>query len=312
MKNASAGPYGSPAGSDILHGGGRLRFKPAAIDNNCCRNGHTVPELPEVETVRRGIEPHLRERQVAAVRIRESRLRWPVPRHLTSRLPGQWIESVERRAKYLLIKLDHGHLIVHLGMSGSLRIVPTPRDPQKHDHLDIELDNGVCLRFRDPRRFGSVLWTTRPPTHHRLLRDLGPEPLSDDFNGAYLYRHSRGRRVSAKSFLMDGKVVVGVGNIYANEALYRAGIHPSRPAGQVGERRYDGLVAAVRDTLNEAIERGGSTLRDFLNERGDPGFFVPLLRVYERAGQPCGGCGRAIRRRVIGQRASYFCATCQR
>lgn len=271
-----------------------------------------VPELPEVETVRRGIEPHVRNRLVTAVRIREYRLRWPVPRRLSTQLPGRRIESVERRAKYLLINTDRGHLIVHLGMSGSLRILPSPREPGKHDHLDIELDNGACLRFRDPRRFGSVLWTTRSPAHHRLLRDLGPEPLSESFTGSYLYRHSRGRRVAAKAFLMDGKVVVGVGNIYANEALHRAGIHPSRPAGRVGPRRYEDLVSAVRQTLMEAIEQGGSTLRDFLNGDGDPGFFVPQLRVYDRAGQPCAGCGQTIRRRVIGQRASYFCITCQR
>lgn len=271
-----------------------------------------VPELPEVETVRRGIEPHLQTRRITAVRIREYRLRWPVPRRLATQLPGQRIESVARRAKYLLVRTGRGHLIIHLGMSGSLRILSSPRQPEKHDHLDIELDDGACLRFRDPRRFGSVLWTTRPPERHRLLRALGPEPLSDEFNGEYLYRHSRGRRVCAKGFLMDGKVVAGVGNIYANEALYRAGIHPSRPAGRIGARRYDGLAAAVRDTLNEAIGRGGSTLRDFCKENGDPGFFVPLLRVYDRAGQPCAGCGRPIRRRVLAQRASYYCAGCQR
>jgi formamidopyrimidine-DNA glycosylase len=271
-----------------------------------------VPELPEVETVRRGIEPHLKGRRITAVSVRERRLRWPVPRGLDLRLAGRTIDGVSRRAKYLLIHVDGGHLMIHLGMSGSLRIVPTPREPEKHDHVDIVLDNGACLRFRDPRRFGSVLWTSRPPERHRLLRGLGPEPLSEAFTGGYLYRHSRGRRVSAKSFLMDGRVVVGVGNIYANEALYRAGIHPSRPAGRIGAARYDGLASAVRETLNEAIGRGGSTLRDFLNENGDPGFFVPLLRVYDRAGEPCAGCGHPIRRRVIGQRASYFCANCQR
>ena len=271
-----------------------------------------MPELPEVETVRRGIEPHVVSRRVTAVRIREPRLRWPVPRRMATELPGQRIEYVGRRAKYLLLGLERGHLLIHLGMSGSLRILPEPLPPQKHDHLDLELDNGACLRFRDPRRFGSVLWTTRLPERHPLLSGLGPEPLSDAFDGDYLYSRSRGRRASAKSFLMDGRIVAGVGNIYANEALHRAGIHPARRAGRIAARRYDGLAKAVRETLNEAIERGGSTLRDFLDEAGNPGYFVPLLRVYDREGQPCRTCGGAIRRGVIGQRASYYCSICQR
>lgn len=271
-----------------------------------------MPELPEVETVRRGIEPHVSHRRITAVRIREPRLRWPVPRRLATRLPGQLIEGVRRRAKYLLLEVGGGHLLIHLGMSGSLRILPEPRAPEKHDHLDIELDTGACLRFRDPRRFGSVLFTTRPPERHRLLRALGPEPLCDDFSGGYLYHRSRGRRISAKAFLMDSRTVAGVGNIYANEALYRAGIHPARAAGRIGAGRYQLLAEAVRETLREAIGRGGSTLRDFLHEDGNPGYFVPLLAVYDRDGLPCNGCGRTIRRRVIGQRASYYCAHCQR
>lgn len=271
-----------------------------------------MPELPEVETVRRGIEPYLKFRVVSTVRIREFRLRWPVPRRLSTQLPGHRIEGVKRRAKYLLLALNHGHLLIHLGMSGSLRILPAACPPQKHDHMDIELDNGICLRFRDPRRFGSVLWMTRPPEHHRLLRSLGPEPLSDAFNGPYLYQQSRGRRVFAKSFVMDSKVVAGVGNIYANEALYRAGIHPARRAGRIGARRYDELAAAIRETLNDAIERGGSTLRDFFREDGTPGYFVSRLNVYDRVGKPCAGCGQSIRRRIIGQRASYYCVKCQR
>lgn len=271
-----------------------------------------MPELPEVETVRRGIAPHVTTRRIAAVRIREPRLRWPVPRRIATQLPGRVIERVSRRGKYLLLDVGAGHLLIHLGMSGSLRVLPEPGPPRKHDHLDIELDGGACLRFRDPRRFGSVLYTTRSPERHWLLRALGPEPLSNDFNGRYLYDRSRGRRVSAKAFLMDGRVVAGVGNIYASEALHRAGIHPARPAGRIGEGRYEALSAAVRETLLDAIARGGSTLRDFLNENGDPGYFVPLLKVYDREGLPCGDCGRAIRRRVIGQRASYYCAHCQR
>lgn len=214
-----------------------------------------MPELPEVETVRRGIEPHVASRRITAVRIREPRLRWPVPPRITTELPGQVIERVTRRAKYLLLAVGRGHLLIHLGMSGSLRVLPEPRPPQKHDHLDIELDTGACLRFRDPRRFGSVLFTTRPPERHRLLRALGPEPLSDAFNGEYLYRRSRGRRVSAKAFLMDSRIVAGVGNIYASEALHRAGIHPARPAGRTGAGRYDALATAVRETLLDAIDR---------------------------------------------------------
>lgn len=271
-----------------------------------------MPELPEVETVRRGIEPHVTSRRITAVRVRERRLRWPVSRRVSAELPGLRIEGVARRAKYLLLALSRGHLLIHLGMSGSLRILAEPHPARKHDHLDIELEGGACLRFRDPRRFGCVLFTTRPPERHRLLRTLGPEPLSDAFNGGHLYQLSRGRRLSAKSFLMDGRIVVGVGNIYANEALHRAGIHPARPAGRVGAARYDGLAEAVREVLLDAIDRGGSTLRDFLNEDGDPGYFVPRLKVYDREGAPCEACGRTIRRRVIGQRATYFCAMCQR
>lgn len=270
-----------------------------------------MPELPEVETVRRGIEPHLLDRRVTAVRVREPRLRWPVSRRLPARLKGQRVARVGRRAKYLVLDLEHGHLLIHLGMSGSLQVLPRPRPPGKHDHLDIELDSGACLRFHDPRRFGSVIWTAGPPERHQLLRDLGPEPLSDEFDGDYLYRLSRGRRAPVKSFLMDGAVVVGVGNIYASEALHRAGIHPARAAGRIAAGRYRGLAAAVRDTLSEAIELGGSTLRDFLREDGNPGYFVPRLAVYDRAGRPCPGCGGVIRRRVIGQRASYYCVVCQ-
>jgi len=271
-----------------------------------------VPELPEVETVRRGIEPHVVSRRVTAVRIRERRLRWPVPRRLAGELPGRTIEGVARRAKYLLLDVGGAHVLIHLGMSGSLRVLPAAHPPQKHDHLDIELDSGVCLRFRDPRRFGSVLFTTRPPDQHRLLRGLGPEPLSEGFGGACLYRASRGRRAPVKSFLMDSRIVVGVGNIYASEALHRAGIHPARPAGRIGPARYERLALSVREILLDAIDRGGSTLRDFTNEDGEPGYFVPLLKVYDRRGQPCDGCGGDIRRRIIGQRASYYCAYCQR
>jgi len=271
-----------------------------------------MPELPEVETVKRGIEPHVRGRRVTGVRLREARLRWPVPGAVASDLPGQRIHGVTRRAKYLLLRLDHGHLLIHLGMSGTLAVVAAGLPPGRHDHVDIELNGSICLRFHDPRRFGSVLWTTEPPRRHRLLQNLGPEPLGDEFHGGYLYAQSRGRRLAAKSFIMDSRIVAGVGNIYASEALYRAGIHPTRPAGRISQQRYDALAAAVRATLAEAIELGGSSLRDFRDGHGKPGYFVPRLRVYERQGEPCSTCGRPIRRRVIGQRASYFCVACQR
>jgi formamidopyrimidine-DNA glycosylase len=271
-----------------------------------------MPELPEVETVRRGIEPHVTGRRITAVRVRERRLRWPVPRLVEQALPGRTIVAVARRGKYLLLDAGTGHLLIHLGMSGSLRVLPGAVPPQRHDHIDIELDSGACLRFRDPRRFGSVLFTRGPPERHRLLRALGPEPLSSGFTGGYLYDSSRGRRAAAKSFIMDSRIVVGVGNIYASEALHRAGIHPARAAGRIGAERYDALAEAVRATLRDAIERGGSTLRDFTDENGNPGYFVQELKVYDREGLACRQCGRPIRRRVIGQRASYYCTACQR
>jgi formamidopyrimidine-DNA glycosylase len=271
-----------------------------------------LPELPEVETVRRGIAPHLLSRRIARVRVHQRRLRWPVPHRLAAQAPGQRIEAVRRRAKYLIVDLQSGHLLIHLGMSGSLRILSGWQAPAKHDHIDIELDSGACLRFHDPRRFGSMLWTTRSPEHHRLLKGLGPEPLAPEFSGAGLYTRSRGRRAAVKSFIMDAHTVVGVGNIYASEALYLAGIHPTRPAGRIAERRYEVLAAAIRHTLNRAIECGGSTLRDFSDENGTPGYFTLDLNVYGREGEPCRGCGRPVRRRVIGQRASYFCPGCQR
>lgn len=271
-----------------------------------------MPELPEVETTRRGIEPHLTGRRIARLVVRQRRLRWPVPRGLEATVAGQRIHCVRRRAKYLLIELDTGSLILHLGMSGALRILPTTTPPGRHDHLDLELDDGQCLRLTDPRRFGALLWTTRPPETHKLLRELGPEPLSEDFNGDYLFELSRGRRAAVKSFIMDSHVVVGVGNIYANEALFLAGIHPSRAAGRISRERYARLTAAIRAVLEQSIRVGGTTLRDFTGGDGKPGYFRQSLRVYERTGQPCPGCGEAIRMKRIGQRSSYYCSHCQR
>lgn len=270
-----------------------------------------MPELPEVETTLRGIEPHLINRTVTRVTVRDNRLRWPVPADV-KKAEGQKFIRLSRRGKYLLLNMAQGGLIIHLGMSGSLRILHHPQPPQKHDHVDIEMDNGVCLRFNDPRRFGTFLWADAELTSHELLRDLGPEPLTAGFSADYLYEQSRGRRVAVKNFIMNGHVVVGVGNIYASEALFMAGIHPQRPAGKVSRQRYANLVAAIRDVLGRAIKQGGTTLKDFVNSEGAPGYFAQELLVYDRADSACFQCGTPIRNKVIGQRSSYYCPACQR
>jgi len=270
-----------------------------------------MPELPEVETTLRGIEPHLLNQRIARVTVRDPRLRWPVPVEVCN-AEGQLFTDLQRRGKYLLLQLQHGGLIVHLGMSGSLRIVQHATPPEKHDHIDVELENGVLLRFNDPRRFGAFLWVDGDMQSHELLRNLGPEPLSEEFTADYLYQRSRKRNVPIKNFIMNGHVVVGVGNIYASEALFMAGIHPQRAAGRVSRQRYEGLVAAIRDVLSRAIRRGGTTLRDFVNSDGAPGYFAQELLVYDRAGSNCFQCGSAIRQKVIGQRSSYYCPACQR
>ena len=269
-----------------------------------------MPELPEVETTLRGIEPHLLNQRVARVVVRDRRLRWPVPAQV-SKAEGQTFVSLQRRGKYLLLNLQQGGLIIHLGMSGSLRIIKQPMAPEKHDHVDVELENGVCLRFNDPRRFGAFLWVDGEMQSHELLRKLGPEPLSDAFTADYLFQRSRNRSVAIKNFIMNGHVVVGVGNIYASEALYMAGIHPQRAAGRVSRQRYEGLVSAICDVLERAIGQGGTTLRYFVNSDGAPGYFAQNLLVYDRAGNDCFQCGSAIRKKVIGQRSSYYCPACQ-
>lgn len=270
-----------------------------------------MPELPEVETTLRGIEPHLLKQRIAHVVVRDARLRWPVPAEV-AKAEGQQVDALQRRGKYLLLKLQQGGLLVHLGMSGSLRVLQQPAAPKKHDHFDIELQNGVCLRFNDPRRFGAFLWLEGDMLSHELLRDLGPEPLSGDFTADYLYRASRGRKLAVKNFIMDGHIVVGVGNIYASESLFMAGIHPQRAAGRISRQRYESLVAAIRDVLEHAIRRGGTTLRDFVNSEGAPGYFAQELLVYDRAGSDCFQCGGKIAQKVIGQRSSYYCPVCQR
>ncbi len=271
-----------------------------------------MPELPEVETTRRGIAPHIEGQQVCEVVVRQPRLRWPVPARLKRALCGQRIAAVHRRGKYLLLESAAGTVILHLGMSGSLHVVAAGTPVGKHDHIDIVFASGRCLRLRDPRRFGAVLWTTRPAQGHELLQALGPEPLSDGFDTDYLFQASRGRRVSIKAFIMDSKVVVGVGNIYASESLFMAGIHPKTAAGRVGRARYGRLVAAIKQVLDEAIAQGGTTLRDFTNSEGKPGYFQQRLRVYGRAGEDCPSCGGRIRSLQLGQRNTFYCPRCQR
>jgi len=270
-----------------------------------------MPELPEVETTRRGIAPHLEGRRVRAVTLRRRDLRWPIPPEINSLLPGRRIQAVRRRAKYLLLDTDAGSALLHLGMSGSLRVLPAGAPAREHDHVDLLLDSGRVLRFNDPRRFGCLLW--QPPGElHPLLRGLGPEPLSDGFDGELLYERSRGRSAPVKAFLMDQRIVVGVGNIYAAEALFEAGISPFRPAGKVSRERYRLLADAVKRILGRAIRRGGTTLRDFLAPDGAPGYFEQELAAYGRGGEPCPRCGRPLKEAVLAQRATVWCGHCQR
>ncbi len=272
-----------------------------------------MPELPEVETTRRGVAPHVTGQTVARVVVRESRLRWPVDPQLGSYVAGQHILAVDRRAKYLLFRLQQGSLMLHLGMSGSLRVLPQWHEPARHDHLDLILGDGSVVRYTDPRRFGSLHWLPADAVApHPLLAALGPEPLSSVFTGDYLYRQSRGRRCAVKSFIMDARIVVGVGNIYACESLFLAGVRPERAAGRVGLVRYQRLAAAITTVLEQAIAAGGTTLRDFVGVGGQPGYFSQDLRVYGKEGAPCPACGQPIRRRVLGQRSTFFCHRCQR
>ena len=270
-----------------------------------------MPELPEVETTLRGIQPFLEQQSLAAITVRERRLRWPIPARVDA-LVGARIVGLERRAKYILLHTDaDGALLIHLGMSGSLRVVTEAEAPRAHDHFDLVTD-GAIIRYNDPRRFGCLLWAPAPVNRHPLLATLGPEPLGPDFDGALLYARSRGRRQAVKNFLMDGKIVVGVGNIYASESLYMAGIHPNRPAGRISAQRYAGLARAVQDVLGRSIRQGGTTLRDYVNSDGNPGYFALDLMVYGREGKPCLQCSEPVRQRVIGQRSSFYCPRCQR
>ncbi len=271
-----------------------------------------MPELPEVETTIRGIKPHIIKQTITSVIIRHFGLRWPIDCNIKEILTGLKVEDVARRAKYILLKTINGTLILHLGMSGSIRILPSQTPPQKHDHIDIEFSNQLSLRFRDPRRFGACIWTTDDPLLHSLLRHLGPEPLSEDFSGAYLWQVARKRKVPVKSFIMDSKVVVGVGNIYAAEALFSAGISPLKPAGKVSLVRYQTLVLAIQTILRSAIEQGGTTLKDFLNTEGKRGYFSVKLKVYGRGGQPCLQCKSTLKEIRLGQRSTVYCPKCQK
>jgi len=301
-----------------------------------------MPELPEVETTLRGIRPHLQGETVERLIVRDARLRWPIPAALAERLEGCRIETLSRRGKYILMVLrrppageggkpgvqfsthasqleegrhagsNAGNLILHLGMSGSLRITEAASPPRKHDHYDLTLPNGLCLRFHDPRRFGCLLWTGDDPDRHPLIAPLGVEPLDGGFDGRLLYDRSRGRSAAVKTLIMDSHVVVGVGNIYASESLFRAGIAPQRAAGRISLDRYRRLAAAIKAVLAASLEQGGTTLRDFVNESGSPGYFKQTLNVYDRAGAACRVCGEPIRVSRLGQRSTYWCARCQR
>ena len=270
-----------------------------------------MPELPEVDTTRRGIGPHLIGQRIEQLTVREPRLRWPVDAKLAELVVGSRVEDVGRRGKYLLVTTERGALIIHLGMSGSLRLVPTGSAPGRHDHVDLVTSGGSCLRFNDPRRFGSLHFA-RDSATHPLLASLGPEPLEQAFDRDYLAARAKGRRAPIKALIMNAAVVVGVGNIYANEALFLAGIHPARAAGRIASTRLEKLVESIRTVLTAAIQCGGTTLRDFVGGDGKPGYFRQSLRVYERAGAPCTVCETPIKRRVIAQRASYYCPRCQR
>ena len=268
-----------------------------------------MPELPEVETTLRGIEPAIAGQVINSIRVHQGSLRWPVNPNLAQLVEGQTVTHLSRRAKYLLMQLDQGSMLVHLGMSGSLRIVQPNEELRKHDHIEMQMSNGSLLRSHDPRRFGCWLWSEGP---HQQLAHLGPEPLSDDFNGQRLYQLSRRRKVAVKPFIMDNKIVVGVGNIYASEALFRSGIRPDRASGNLSLRRYTELAGHIKEVLAAAIVQGGTTLRDFVNGNGEPGYFQQTLAVYGRGDEPCIACAGRLKEIKLGQRSSVFCPRCQR
>lgn len=268
-----------------------------------------MPELPEVETTRKGIEPHICGNTISDIVVRQPKLRWPVSEQL-QQLVGNAITEVGRRGKYLLLETSGGTCLIHLGMSGSLRITDLSFTPEKHDHVDIVFSNGVVLRLRDPRRFGAVLWSGCGGLHPLLIK-LGPEPLTDEFNAEYLFERSRKRRINVKALIMDAHVVVGVGNIYANEALFGAGIDPRKAAGEVTKQCCVNLVAEIKQVLQQAIKQGGTTLRDFVREDGQTGYFQIELKVYGRTGETCVACGVLLEQIRQAQRSTWFCPNCQ-
>ena len=270
-----------------------------------------MPELPEVEVSRQGIRPHITGQTISKVVIRQPQLRWPVPDAIHES-EGQVITDVTRRAKYLFLHTDSGQIILHLGMTGKLRVVPVSSEVKKHDHIEIQLANGQCLRMNDSRRFGACLWHQQGNDVPDLLKNLGPEPLTDEFDGAHLHQLAKGKSQAVKTFIMDNRVVVGVGNIYANESLYRAGIDPRRAAGKVSKVRFVSLAGHIKDVLASAIEQGGTTLRDFIQVDGNPGYFAQRLDVYGRAGKPCKQCQQPIKSVMLGQRNTFYCNQCQR
>jgi formamidopyrimidine-DNA glycosylase len=270
-----------------------------------------MPELPEVETTKKGIAPYVVGETVSNIIIRERNLRWPIPTSLKRSLKNKLIRKLRRRAKYLLFFTDKGCMILHLGMSGNLRVLDHTIPHDKHDHVDIVFESGHLLRFHDPRKFGSILWTKDDPLEHKLINHLGPEPLSDEFNVDYIFTKSRKRTQAIKTFIMDSRMVVGVGNIYASEALFRAGIKPTKKAGNISKARYEKLVSEIKNVLSDAIAMGGTTLRDFFNGDGKPGYFSQELNVYDREGEPCKKCKKKIKMVRLGQRSTFYCSHCQ-
>lgn len=270
-----------------------------------------MPELPEVETSRLGISPHLVAKTIDQIIVRQKKLRWLIADNLATLFAQQTIKKIQRRGKYLIFDTDVGSLILHLGMSGSLRIVNKESPAQKHDHVDIVCSDGTCLRYTDPRRFGCLLYTHADPMQHRLLKDLGPEPLSDAFNADYLLQHCANKKVAIKLLIMNSHIVVGVGNIYANEALFKAGIHPAMPAGRLTKTQAKKLVQAIKHILSVAIKKGGTTLKDFTQSDGKPGYFKQTLKVYGRGDEPCTKCKGPLTTIKLGGRQTVFCERCQ-
>jgi len=269
-----------------------------------------MPELPEVETTRRGLEPLITDKKIVSIHIYKKKLRWEIPSHLKSTLKNQTVKAISRRAKYLLVQFEHGQLVMHLGMSGSIKVVPSSEPLIKHEHFEIKLDNSTSLRFHDPRRFGCVLWQ-KPNETISLLNNLGPEPLSYEFDNNSLFRSSIGKSKNIKTFIMDSNVVAGVGNIYASESLFLAGISPKRKAGKTSKNRFIILTESIRSVLSDAINNGGTTLNDFSNVDGSPGYFSQVLSVYGRDNRPCIRCSGKIKRIIQNQRATYYCPKCQ-